>query len=143
MNYNEVISKLREIARDGLRLKLVSNVRTEANSLDNRKIEVNKEIENANLRIAVIDFETSEIKANDPEKDAKAKELENDKDFWLEKITKYQERLAELDKQISAEMDHIAKIQAGEVKVSKESLEDETNRLIKVVTEEVAKAVKA
>ena len=143
MIYNEIISNLREIARDGLRLKMTSAVRTEINSLDNSKLNVAKEIEHAKLCIAVCDFEASEIKDNDPRKEDKLKNIVQNKEYAVKRLEDLEKELKRYDDAITEEMAQVAKIQAGEIKVSKESLEDETNRLIKVVTEEVAKKVQA
>lgn len=145
MKYNEIVSALKVIARDQLRLVMVINLRTDLNEVDNRKIKAEQDLAEIKLDLARVDFKMSQVHAEDPDREAKLKDLEDTKTELNTLLTRTQEYI---DKTLAKEADEInAKIEDvtnGKVKVSAERLEETTKELAKKFIEcqacEVAKA---
>ena len=149
MNYNEVVSSLRSLAREELRLKMVNAVRQDLMELENRSKSNTKAHEENQQRLAkkaaVLNFKLSQLAENDPEREEKltasqetlkaiAAEQASDNEDFAKLSEAFTKQIAEVSKEIE-------KIQAGEVKVNKDELEAITNRLISEVTVELAKEV--
>ena len=127
--YNEIVSKVRNIARDGLRMKIINGERQSLMRYNQEKESIQKNIGDINLELLSIEFEVARLDVADPKKDVKAERFaENKKDLvkMAERATK---ELACLQEVIDDRNSFIAEVEAGKVKVSAESLQEETNRL--------------
>lgn len=138
-NYNAVISKLREIARDSLRLELVGARRSKIWNLTCEINAIEKEIQEHKKGIAILEFNMSEVKPNDPEKEEKTKEYTDNIKEVTECMESLKKDVEEVTKQIKEQEDGIAKIESGETKVSADKLDAVTEELIDVLTKEAAK----
>lgn len=151
MNYNNVVSSLRSLAREELRLKAVNSIRQTLMSLENKLASFTKTHEemqqNLAKKQAVLNFKLSQIAENDPEREDKqtsiqenlkqyAEAVEADNKEFAEVSQKLAEQVAEVNEQIEA-------VQKGEFKVCKEELQAVTDRLISEVTLELAKEIAA
>jgi len=141
MTYNTIVAKLKEIARDGLRMELVSKRQTEVAAFEaNIKShqeniqELRKDIERAN-------FQITQLVDADPDFADKKKAYEDQIVEIEADIKTATECLDEVKKQKTEVEENITKIEAGEVKVNLERLNDRTAQLITEVT--TAAAVKA
>ena len=137
--YNEIVSKAREIARDGLRLGLVNKERQALMRWNQDKDELNKQIAETNVEILSVDFEVGQINDADPKKEAKTNQYADLKKHLQSDLEALTKALANTQEVIDEIVANIAKIEAGEVKVSAECLNCETTRLLQVITEECAK----
>ncbi len=125
--YNEIVSSVREAARDSIRLEATNKVRTKlltltkhSDSLKNSTISVDK-------TIARLNFAISEVKDNDPDKEETMKEYNE----GLANCNKEKESIAkeqaEVDKIVAELTQKIQDIQDGKVLVSSEHLEELTS----------------
>jgi chromosome segregation ATPase len=124
--YNEIVSTVREAARDAIRLEATNNVRTKLLTLAKHTDCLKGNILNIDKRIARLNFAISEIKDNDPDKE----ELMKEHNEGLENYNKEKEGIAkeqaEIDKMVEELNLKIQDIQSGKVLVSTERLEDLT-----------------
>lgn len=151
MNYNEVVSSLRSLAREELRLKAVNAVRQNLMEVQSRADAVAKAGEEFSQsvakKLAILNFKLAKLDDNDPEKADKEAALNED----IKSLTEFAERktkeTAEVSETLAKELAEvngkITEIQDGKVKVCKEELEAVANRLISEVTVELAKEVAA
>lgn len=122
MNYIKVIDDLRELARDGLRLFLLSELRAERFDVELDKTRAEKEL-------AVLKYDLEELDSNHPNYDDNKKRIE--------KTIESEERFLEVvNKDLIGFDKRIEEIVSGERKVSKEALTEETDELIAVYVKE-------
>ena len=149
MNYNEVVSSLRSLAREELRLKAVNALRAELLPVTCRKETVNKQTEEALAafakKTAVNEFKMAKLDDADPEKAEKIEKLTKENEAILKMVDETRKAAAEAIDSLTAQEkelnEAISKVQAGESKVCKEELNAVTDRLIQEVTGELAKEV--
>lgn len=133
-NHNEIVSKVREIARDNLRLKRINEIRTSIMVANGDKDSVLKRIESCKLEIATIEFEKVNLATDHP----KYAQLTENMDKTIEKynevikeaqatVERYDEQLANLSKKIEETTD-------GTYKVSKDEMETLADRLINEIS---------
>ena len=138
MIYNEIVSTLREIARDGLRMQLI-NAERQNSMRDNQELKATQDwLTEAKLDVASFEYEATLVADADPKKDSKLKEIEENKARSLNRIKQLEKDLETLAKRAENTSKFINSVSTGEVKVNAENLESETNRLIKVITEKLA-----
>lgn len=149
MNYNDVVSSLREIARDGLRLKKVNSLRADRLVLSTDLSSTQRNLEDFTLAnaktVAILNFKLAQLVDADPEKEDKTKRYNNDLEFQAKHLTEVTEggaeRVEELNKAISELDERIAKVQSGEWKVDMDALNAAAECLIKEVTHAVASKI--
>lgn len=139
MTYNNVVSKMRELARDLLRLKATERFRQEILGLENNKKIHNEFIESLNKDIARTDFKISEIKDNDPDKESKLENLKEVKKNLEDTIEKENEAIENINKEITKVNEKIEKLQKGELLVDADSLDKVTNQLLEEYVGNLAK----
>lgn len=140
-NYNEIVSQLREIARDGLRLGMVARVRSEIYDVTKYIDNTDKSLEKLKKAIVVAEFEKSQIVDADPRKEEKTKRFDDEIKSTNEYIEREVKNKESMEKQIANLNAEIVKITAGEVKVCRESLDSETEKLIKEVVKNTAQTL--
>ncbi len=149
MDYNSIISSLRELARDTLRLLKVNEIRADRLSVASRLEKGTKDHETllADLahRTAVANFRIAKVDDADPDKDTKLKQWSEDIALYNENSTTEVEEFAKFSENLTKELSDldakIAKVQSGEYKVCAEALSAETERLIQAITEEAAAGI--
>ena len=136
--YNKIVDALKGIARDGLRMKMITRVQTKVASNNNNIENLNKDLQRVKKDIARAQFKQTQIVDADPDKDDKIAQLVNVVKNYDEEIifiNKELDNLNEVKKELDA---HIEKIQNGEVKVCLDELNELTNQLIMEVTKDTA-----
>lgn len=127
---SSLIANIRDLARELLRARWISNVLQNVMFLNNRIAEENKVIDNCNKRIAQANYDISKL---DPENPSYQNllEIENDTIQMCKKdLEKQEEIIKKLNEGIVEENATIAKIEAGELKVMSESLDEKSKELI-------------
>lgn len=146
MDYNNIVSSLRELARDELRLKTVNLIRSERLSVQTNKSSREQHYEDYCQRtshfLAVVAFKVAQVNEADPDKEMNLKALTSLTEATYkeqeERAVDFAKDIEDYNKALSEMDERIAKVQSGETKVSQESLTEVTNRLIKEVTTEAA-----
>lgn len=137
-DYNKIISKLRVIARDGLRLEAINRFRTSlqdyAVDLKNYK-ESKKQAEKC---IAISEFIISKADPEDPRlediKEAEEQTIKNQKRY----IVEYDRFISDTEEKMAEVKEKIAKIESGETLISKGKLAEVTSNLIETLVHEKA-----
>jgi chromosome segregation ATPase len=141
MTLNQTVSVVREVARTNLRLAKTNSVRGELleanNVLEQAKKQVETQVANYQDMIKVAQFQLSQVNPAHPHA---AKQTENF-NKQIEALTKElaeiqadgEKHLAQLSKEVADVTDKITAIESGEVKVCRESLQDEACRLLRVL----------
>lgn len=142
MNYQNLVAKFRELAKDFLRMLMINDlkdallekelyIKSKMNKID----EYNKIIQRAEFRI-------SEIKENDPDKETKEKDI-------LETIKDIKEEIENENKMIEKQnekkefiQDKMKEVEDGTYKVSKEQLSIKSQELINEFIKNQAREVK-
>lgn len=145
MDYNAIVSAVRTLARDELRLLKVNEIRTERLEVSSQLSQVEKNYEelctDLNHRIAVLGFRLSQIVPSDPDKETKSQqwtEESAEKCAYLEVAAKDFAKTSENLKKELARIDLlIADVQSGKTLVGMEDLESVTARLLSKISEEV------
>lgn len=134
-NYNDVVSNLREIARDQLRMEAINSLRTELLGANNEMDQINKGIENTKLHIATTEYEISKLDTAHPMHEQTLKHHNLQVELYNLSLTKRNTEKDNQQKNIDKINTNITKVTDGEYKVCREQLETVTNKLIKNVTE--------
>jgi len=142
LNYNEVVSKLREIARDSIRLIMVARRRSNLYEANQTLDSINEEIIYTNKKFAIEDYKISKIDDNDPEKEDKLKLNAEVKKSLENTIERCNKEIETQNKIIADITTSIEDVQDGKVKINTEELNAVTKDLIKKVTESIATEVK-
>lgn len=137
-NLNATVSTLREIARDGLRMDLISARRSKITSLNAEKDSLNRILADYKLDIATSNYEMAAVPTDHPRKADKVKEYTDAVEYVTKRVKETEEALTAVDARIKEQDEGISKLESGETKVSMELLESNTARLIKVVTDKAA-----
>lgn len=140
MEYNQLVSKLREIARDQLRLKIIAGVRTTILQINNELDSIAKTENDFQKSIAIAQYKISKLDDADPEKGDKLARLEGDIKHYNAHITDLADAKVRYQADATKEEEFINKVQAGEVKVDMDSLEAITKSLIEEVCRATAVA---
>ncbi len=141
--YNEIVSKARSLARSGLRMEMVNSVRQGLMRLNQTKDKLTKFIEEIKLEILSNDFEVTQINDADPKKAIKIEALAADKKHLEGHLEEKTENLKGVLKEIGDQEAIIDDIENGKVKVCAGALQEETDRLIGVITDEAARKAAA
>lgn len=146
MNYNDIVSTLREIARDGLRLRKVNSLRADrlvvANELSSVERNHEEFVRRSAKEVAILNFRLSQLVDADPEKAEKTERLTKELESCPEELENEAKRFAKeveaLNKQLAEIDERIAKVQSGEWKVDMDVLNREAQDLIEEVTRAAA-----
>lgn len=133
MNYNETVSTVREIARDGLRLQAVNRFRADLLEVEISKgmvADSRKEIEKDTARA---EYNLSKVDSANPDFENITKSLQEDLKYLNEQLESNGKTSENLDKKAEEINKKIDAVQSGETKISKDSLNDETARLLQLM----------
>ena len=125
------VTAFKLIARDALRMNMISPRLSNLSDLQNRITDLSKGQAAYNHSAIVANYEISKLDKEHPDyEEKKAKLLERVKNAteYSEDITK---QIAEVQKEIDEQNTGIAKIESGETKVSLDDLNSLTERLVK------------
>lgn len=132
-NYNKLVDALKNIARDGLRMELVSKTQTKLAEVVSAIQEIKTTIMSFQKDIARANFAIDQLVEADPDFEEKKKEEGADIECLNKEIKNAEETIVELEKAKTEIEEKITKIEAGEIKVSLEKLNEMTSVLIKEV----------
>ena len=123
-------AQLKLIARDGLRMKLISPRLSEISELEARVASINDDIQDINHEVKVENYEISKLDQDHPNfEDTKKRKLDliesltkviKNNEIWIEKVN--------ID--INHQKENILKIESGDTKVSLELLNELVDKLI-------------
>jgi chromosome segregation ATPase len=137
-NYNEVISALREVARDFLRLRRINSIRTDILEVNNEIKATEDEILAYKKDIARAEFRTNSLVEADPDFEDKKKTYQETKESHLKSIESLEKHQASLRETVADLNAKINDISAGKSKVDKDELESITQDLLGEYTKEHA-----
>ena len=148
-NYNEIVSALRELARDGLRLNFIASVRSKIYSVTSDRNNAEKEYDESiafhKKNMAIAEFKKSQIADEDPEKEEKVKSQDENIAYAikaLEAIDVAKPKCLEAyDTKLVELQDKITRMTAGEIKVDKAELDASTKALIAEVVKNTAEGL--
>lgn len=141
MSYNAIISLLREIARDQLRMEGVSNLRNKLFGFENAKGFCEKDILASEKDIAIAKYQSSKLEDANPEKEEVTKMYAKEIDACNETIANLKIQIEGLNKDIAVVNEKIAKWESGETKVNADEMEAIALDLVKFVTNETARGL--
>lgn len=125
------VSNFKDIARDALRMTLISPRLSRIADYDNQIADINKDINTTNHTLLVEKYEISKLDTEHPNyterlvsKEARVKTLTESIEFYNKNIEDVNKLIAEQNKGIVA-------IETGETKVSLEDLNDLVDKMIK------------
>lgn len=133
-NYNEIVSIARNVARDGLRLQMTNAVRGQTLKFNNAVSDRENEVLSVNKDIARYEFKKSQLVSNDPDFKEKSEKLDKLIEESNKAIDELNQVLEKYQEEITEKNEMIAKIQSGETKVMTNDLENETEKLLKEIT---------
>jgi septal ring factor EnvC (AmiA/AmiB activator) len=129
MNYEKLVDKFREMARDILRLRWISNIKDEILGVDNRLADLKRCNDMAAKNLARANYALSKLDPADPDfADKKAEQEERIKD--ANKDTEYtNKQVVEATAEKTELTAKIAKITSGEFKVNADNLSAKAKEL--------------
>ncbi len=130
MNYKELTTKFRELARDLLRMRWINNVMDDILYVKGRIKEVQNEKDNSVKEIEKNEYKLSKLEENDPEFTEKTEKFNADIVAHEEKIKLHEQSIEEVNKIISDYQEKIQKIESGELKVNAENLSGKAKELV-------------
>lgn len=126
----EQVEKLKLIARNSLRMELISPRLTKISETESTIILLQKQINDANHIIKVENYEISKLDTEHPDYLDKKTTKEEKIEFQTNNTKFYTEIIIEKQKEIEDQQQNISKIETGETKVSQERLNDIVKLLI-------------
>lgn len=141
MSYNDIVSKLREIARDQLRMEAISKLRDRLFCFIAEKTDFEESLVRLNKCIAIKNYQLSKLEDANPQKDDLQKDYEAAIKDANECIVEFKKNIEDVNKNIADINDKIAKWEKGETKVDAEKMEAISADLVKLVTNEAARSL--
>jgi hypothetical protein len=126
----ELVTAIRDLAREMLRAKWISNVLQNVMYNNSGIDSTNKSIESTNKSIAQTNYDISKLDPQDPSYQVKLDSKNNDLKFYNEYIVRDNKVLEDYAKANTNEFATITKIESGELKISAENLEVKAKELI-------------
>ena len=139
MEYNKIVSEVREIARDGLRLQTVARFRSTLHDLTLEKERLAENRKHVEKNIARSNYQLSKIDPANPDAEQETKSLNSNLEYDNKSLESNTKQVEAVDKQIVEVTKKIEDIQSGVTKISRENLDHETALLLITVTNEQAK----
>lgn len=148
MQYNEIVSSVRTVARDVLRLKTINTLRDRLLDLNNGLTACQKRHDESvlalNKQIAIANYQTGLVVDADPEAEDKrlkfAKVVESATKSMEQVTANYIECDADFQKAIADVKESIAKVESGEIKMDKNELSQLADNFIHEVTNEAVRS---
>lgn len=142
-NYNEIVSKVRDLARDQVRLHAVNRYRTEKYEQEQHKTCIENDIAELKKNILRAEFKKSEVKANDPDFESKVKTQDDNIQGTTDAIGRVQKIVEIVEKRIAELVEKITKVESGETKMAIENVEAASKALIDEFVKAQAKELTA
>lgn len=142
MNYNELVSKFRELSRDALRLRWVNNLRDSMLDYDNSIASFTKDMEYCDKQQAIASYGIAKLDEADPEYADKKTAFEETIEIHEETKKHCLESIAELTKAKAKVEEDIAKVSSGELKVDKDNLSAKAKELAEAYIKQKAIEIK-
>lgn len=144
MNYNTIVEKLKIIARDGLRMNMVSRVQTQISDIEKHINEHTENVMNLKKNIARENFAETQLVEADPDFAEKKEDIKKEIEMIEKLIVSENETIQKFNELKDEKVKKIESIQNGEIKVSIDELNEKTNELINEITKSTAvKAVES
>ncbi len=144
MNYNTIVEKLKIIARDGLRMNMVSRVQTQISDIEKNINEHTENVMNLKKNIARENFAETQLVEADPDFAEKKEDIKKEVEMIEKLIVSENETIQKFNELKDEKVKKIESIQNGEIKVSIDELNEKTNELINEITKSTAvKAVES
>lgn len=135
----EKVAKIKAIARDSLRMKLISPRQSKIATLEGDIVSVKKDIEETTHDTKVEKYEISKLDTEHPNYEKTKTDKENIVKSNDESIINLNKEIENINKAIIEQKDGIAKIESGETKVSLDELNELVDSLIKTESREEVK----
>lgn len=126
----ELVANIRDLAREVLRARWISNVLQAVMILNNDISSYNKSIEDCNKELARINYRISKLDQADPDYADKLKASNESAKYFNDNIEDHKKVIEKKNADIATEMAKITQIEAGELKVNAENLEVKAKELI-------------
>lgn len=136
-----VVSAVKVIARDTLRMKIIMPVQTAISELKAQITDYEKSVKTAEHTIEVAQFKLSKIDAEDPDKEVITTRRNKEIETATEDIACLTKSIESTKKAITEKEVHILEIEAGKVKVDRESLDCLTESFLEARQEAAAVTV--
>jgi cell division protein FtsB len=143
MNYNELVSKFRELARDEARLRWVNNLRDEVLTEDGHIGCLKKEIEHCVKEVARNDYAMSKLEEANPDYADIKKRYEDSNAYLKKDIEQMEDNIKIMEEKKNKIMAEIEKVASGEHKVDADTLSARTKELINAYVKDKATEVVA
>ena len=133
------VNELKVIARNSLRMQLISPRLTKIGELEGEVVSTNKEIDEVKHEVLVENYEISKLDTEHPDyakTKADKEQVVKDDTTTLENLAK---SIVEINKEIDEQKASIAKIENGETKVSLDALNDLVSKLVTTSSREEVK----
>lgn len=131
---NTLVSTLRELARDGLRMQFIQKRRSAIHGRNMTLRGMEKDLEATKLDIATAEYEKSHVDTNHPKAKQIIADLDEDLKSLNEDKTQIEKEIEEVKKSIEKLNGEIADWETGKNKVNVEDLDRMTQKLIDQVT---------
>lgn len=129
-NYNEIITKVRDLARDQVRLQAVNRYRTKRYEAEKALASLDEQEASIKKDIARYEFKKSQLVEADPDFAEKTESIEKAIVSLNEEI-EHLAKVKENGAQVVADLDEkIAKVESGETKMDIEKVEAAAKQLI-------------
>ena len=125
------VAEFKVIARNALRMKLISPRLSRIAIIESEIKDGNEKIERTNHNIKVAEYEKSKLDAQHPNFEASTKTADEEIAFLKSKVEDYTKLEVEITRGIDEQKKAIALIETGETKVSLEDLNDLVDKMIK------------
>lgn len=140
-NYNEIIDKCRELARDLLRMLRINRIRTQMLGLTNEKNSVLEAIKRTEKHIAIAEYNKAKLDPEHPSYEDQVKNIDEDIKRYEEDKEFRTKAIASLDKDIEALNVKIEETSNGTWKCDMCELEDQANKMAKEIIKEEARGL--
>lgn len=126
----ELVANIRDLAREVLRARWISNVLQAVMLLNNDITAYNKAIEGCNKELARLNYKISKLDQADPDYAEKLETCNGSVKYFNQNIEDHKKIIEKKNADIATEMAKIAQIESGDLKVSAENLEIKAKELI-------------
>ncbi len=136
-----VVDKVRVIARDGLRLQNIANLKSDLLQLNLTKEESEKYIKSLDKEIARSEYQLKKVDEENPDAEVIKENRTNEIADYKQRQENVKKDIAKIDEQIADVNARIVKWENGESKVQMSNLDEETKRLLSIYTSEQAREI--
>jgi len=134
VNYNEVVSKLRVLARDEMRLDKTNRVRAEIFILESQLKDLNDTKTNYTKRLACVNYDLSKVDSLDPRAEDLKEGFNNNIKSINEMLLEIDKEIVDLNKVLTDRNAKILDVQNGVWKASIDAINDKVATMISTYT---------